>query len=82
MNNYSRSKLNLIAFVITVNIKIMIKNSKTDPNKKIEKDPYENEDFQKNKEENTHVESDSSKRPEEDTSPLPPNPNKVDDHDS
>lgn len=29
----------------------------------------------------TKVESDTGKRPSGDTSPLPPNPNKVDDHD-
>jgi hypothetical protein len=30
---------------------------------------------------NTKVESDTGKRPEKDTNPLPPNPNKVDNHD-
>lgn len=29
---------------------------------------------------NTKVESDTGKRPEKDTNPLPPNPNKVDNH--
>ncbi|MGJ1203346.1 hypothetical protein [Sphingobacterium lactis] len=29
---------------------------------------------------NDQVESDTGKRPESDTNPLPPNPNKVDDH--
>lgn len=29
---------------------------------------------------NTDVESDTGKRPEKDTNPLPPNPNKVDNH--
>lgn len=28
----------------------------------------------------TEVESDTGKRPEKDTNPLPPNPNKVDNH--
>lgn len=28
----------------------------------------------------TKVESDTGKRPEKDTNPLPPNPNKVDNH--
>lgn len=30
---------------------------------------------------NTKVEHDTGKRPEKDTNPLPPNPNKVDNHD-
>jgi len=30
---------------------------------------------------NTKVEHDTGKRPEGDTNPLPPNPNKVDNHD-
>lgn len=29
---------------------------------------------------NTKVESNTAKRPEKDTNPLPPNPNKVDNH--
>lgn len=29
---------------------------------------------------NTKVETDTGKRPEKDTNPLPPNPNKVDNH--
>lgn len=29
----------------------------------------------------TNVESDTGKRPEKDSNPLPPNPNKVDNHD-
>ena len=33
------------------------------------------------REENEKVQSDTGKRPEGDTNPLPPNPNKVDDHD-
>lgn len=32
------------------------------------------------REDNEKVQSDTGKRPEKDTNPLPPNPNKVDDH--
>ena len=45
------------------------------------KDSYKNEDFKKNTEGNTKVESNTGKRPENDQSTLPPNPNKVDNHD-
>jgi len=34
----------------------------------------------KNTQPNTKVESNTGKRPEKDTNPLPPNPNKVDNH--
>lgn len=37
-------------------------------------------DYKKNDKANTKVESDTGKRPEKDTNPLPPNPNKVDNH--
>ena len=58
-----------------------MKKNKTEHSKNTsEKDPYKEENFAKNKEENTKVESDTSKRPENDKSPLPPNPNKVDNH--
>ncbi|NGM61695.1 hypothetical protein G5B30_07165 [Sphingobacterium sp. SGG-5] len=36
----------------------------------------------KNTEPNTKVESNTGKRPEKDTNPLPPNPNKVDNHEN
>jgi len=47
--------------------------------------PKKNTDDQKDKKHNdpapkTDVESDTGKRPEGDTNPLPPNPNKVDNH--
>lgn len=48
--------------------------------KSTSKDPYKNKDFERNKEENTKVESNTGKRPKNDQSPLPPNPNKVDNH--
>lgn len=40
----------------------------------------EKEKAYKQRNPNTAVESDTGKRPEKDTNPLPPNPNKVDDH--
>lgn len=41
----------------------------------------EQDDKYKNREPKTDVESDTGKRPEHDSNPLPPNPNKVDNHD-
>jgi hypothetical protein len=58
----------------------MKKNNTEHSKNSSEKDPYKKENFAKNKEDNTKVESDTSKRPENDRSPLPPNPNKVDNH--
>lgn len=40
----------------------------------------EREKEYKQRKPNTQVESDTGKRPQKDTNPLPPNPNKVDDH--
>jgi len=47
-----------------------------------QKTKYEEEEDKKKKggEPKTDVEQDTGKRPEKDTNPLPPNPNKVDDH--
>ena len=59
----------------------MKKNNSDISKNNSKKDPYKNEDFKKNTEENTKVESNTAKRPENDQSTLPPNPNKVDNHD-
>lgn len=49
--------------------------------KKEHHDPEKGKEIKKpQREENEKVQSDTGKRPEKDTNPLPPNPNKVDDH--
>lgn len=40
----------------------------------------ENDTDKHSRQENEKIQSDTGKRPERDTNPLPPNPNKVDDH--
>ncbi|WP_164122941.1 MULTISPECIES: hypothetical protein [Sphingobacterium] len=42
--------------------------------------PEENEKEYRDRKPKTAVESNTAKRPEKDTNPLPPNPNKVDNH--
>lgn len=49
--------------------------------KEFKNEDLERDETEKPREENEKVQSDTGKRPEEDTNPLPPNPNKVDDHD-
>lgn len=52
-------------------------------NKKQETRTEQGDEFRKDKSTergNTEVESDTGKRPSKDTNPLPPNPNKVDNH--
>lgn len=58
----------------------MKKNKTTNNEKALTKDQYNNKKFNKNTEDNTKVEKDTGKRPENDQSPLPPNPNKIDNH--
>ncbi len=48
--------------------------------KEIKKESNETDKTKQPREENEKVQSDTGKRPEGDTNPLPPNPNKVDDH--
>ena len=51
-------------------------------NKKTPKKNTDDQPIKKQKDSapKTDVESDTGKRPEKDTNPLPPNPNKVDNH--
>lgn len=51
-----------------------------DTRKEIPKKESGKNEFKKNRQPNTKVESDTGKRPAKDKSPLPPNPNKVDNH--
>ena len=48
--------------------------------KKTKDNSLSKEAKRKKEQPNTKVESDTGKRPEKDTNPLPPNPNKVDNH--
>ncbi len=50
-------------------------------NKKISLSPTDRQKEKDHKDRKTKVESNTGKRPEKDTNPLPPNPNKVDNHD-
>ncbi len=54
-----------------------------DPNRETEqiKETEKNKKYPTPDEKKTDVEDNTGKRPEKDTNPLPPNPNKVDDHD-
>jgi len=54
----------------------IMKKEKKDITISILKEKYD----KKNEKINTTVESDTGKRPAKDTNPLPPNPNKVDNH--
>ena len=49
--------------------------------KQIKREDLDKDKKEKPRRENEKVQSDTGKRPERDTNPLPPNPNKVDDHD-
>ena len=50
--------------------------------KEVKQEELEKDKVDKPREDNEKVQSDTGRRPEHDTNPLPPNPNKVDDHDS
>lgn len=69
MNFSPKNLFNIIQFLCTMKTKKIKKE-----------DPYKEDYFKKNTEKNTKVESNTSKHPENDKSPLPPNPNKVDNH--
>lgn len=76
INNCSEHKAaSLVLSIETINTQIMSKQKETKP-EELEKDKPEQP-----REDNEKVQSDTGKRPEGDTNPLPPNPNKVDDHD-